>query len=195
MHLGVKWDTQLISWLLDRMWCLTRSGKPLPLFSPWPSPECVGVNLFDQFSGHHSPDLFRNPYVFPPIYLIPYVLLRSARLTFTLIVPDVQPRRFRWPFLPHKSSSSLRLGLKVKRVSSGSLPTMAMLSLVRSRGIRGRFVWNMRHVTLYDCLLKCHFVHLIGIFGFYAVLFVLGSPACKTSFHPSCEMSGMLLSQ
>ena len=91
-----------------------RSGKPLPFFSHWPSPECVGVNLFAQFSGHHSPDLFRNPYVFPPICLIPNVLklLPSARLTFTLVVPDVQPRRFWWPLLPHKSSSSLRLGLK-----------------------------------------------------------------------------------
>ena len=91
-----------------------RSGKPLPYFSPWPSPECVGVNLFAQFSGHHLPDLFRNPYVFPPICLIPDVLrlLCSARLTFTLVVPYVQPRRFWWPLLPHKSSSSLRLGLK-----------------------------------------------------------------------------------
>ena len=91
-----------------------RSGKPLPFFSPWRSPEYVGVNLFTQFSGHHSPDLFRSPYVFPPIFLIPNVLklLHSARLTFTLVVPDVQLQRFWWPLLPHKSSSSLRLGFK-----------------------------------------------------------------------------------
>ena len=133
-----------------------RCGKPLPFFSPWPSPECVGVNLFAQFSGHHSPDLFRNPYVFPPICLIPNVLksLRSARLTFTLVVPDVQPRRFCALFSRTKALLACALALKVKRVSSGSLPRMAMLSLVRFRGICGRFVWNMRHVTLYDCLLK-----------------------------------------
>ena len=30
-----------------------RSGKPLPFYSSWPSPENVGVNLFALFSGHH----------------------------------------------------------------------------------------------------------------------------------------------
>lgn len=89
-----------------------RMGNSLPFFSPWPTPGCKGVNVFAQLTGRQPLALFSNPYVFPPICLIPNVLwlLRSARLVFTLVVPDVQPRRFWWPLLPHDSHSGLCLG-------------------------------------------------------------------------------------
>ena len=53
----------------------------------------------------HNPltciDLVSNPYVFPPICLIPKVFkyLNSLKLPYTLVVPDVIPRRFWWPLL------------------------------------------------------------------------------------------------
>ena len=77
------------------------SGQPLPFFSPYPTPGCAGVNVFAQHPAPHSPSLFRNPYAFPPIALIPQLILflRSLTLPCTLIIPDVYPRRFWWPLL------------------------------------------------------------------------------------------------
>ena len=87
------------------------SGTMLPFFSPHPTPDCSGVNLFSQSPDIHPPRLFSYPYVFPPICLIPNVLrfMSSFAISFTVVVPDVLPRRFWWALLPHCPSSSLLL--------------------------------------------------------------------------------------
>ncbi len=87
------------------------TGVMLPFFSPHPTPGCSGVNVFSQLPDIHPPQLFSNPYVFPPICLIPNVLrfMSSFRVSFTIVVPDVRPRRFWWALLPHCSTSALLL--------------------------------------------------------------------------------------
>ena len=59
----------------------------------------------------HVPHLFSYPYIFPPICLIPNVIrfMSSFAISFTVVVPDVLPRRFWWALLPHCPSSSLLL--------------------------------------------------------------------------------------
>ena len=64
-------------------------------------------NAQSDLSGAHLPffcddvSIFKNPYVFPPICLIPHVIqyLRSLQLSYTIVIPDVCPRRFWWPLL------------------------------------------------------------------------------------------------
>ena len=87
------------------------SGAMLPFFSPHPTPGCSGVNLFSQSPDIHPSHLFSYPYVFPPICLIPNVLrfMSSFAISFTVVVPDVLPRRFWWALLPHCPLSSLLL--------------------------------------------------------------------------------------
>ena len=67
------------------------TGAMLPFFSPHPTPGCSGVNVFSQSPDIHPPLLFSNPYVFPPICLIPNVLrfMSSFSVSFTIVVPDV----------------------------------------------------------------------------------------------------------
>lgn len=76
-------------------------GRPLPFFSPFVVPHCAGVNMFAQAPQPATSQLFENPYVFPPICLIPQVFLYlgSLRISFTMVVPDVVPRRYWWPLL------------------------------------------------------------------------------------------------
>ena len=83
------------------------SGNLLPFFSPYPSPGCRGVDIFSQMPHQYPPQLFNNPYVFPPICLIPHVLRfhRSTVASFTTVFPDIQPRRFWWPILENITTS------------------------------------------------------------------------------------------
>lgn len=80
---------------------LDHKGEPLPFFSEKPMAGALGVNLFAQSPDLHKPGLFGNPYVFPPICLVPHVFkyLEGLQLPYTLVVPDVCPRRFWWPLL------------------------------------------------------------------------------------------------
>lgn len=75
-------------------------GSPLPFFSPYPTPGCSGVNVFAQLPANHG-HLFSNPYIFPPIVLIPQVLrfAKTQSIPCSLVVPDVRPRKFWWPLL------------------------------------------------------------------------------------------------
>lgn len=88
-------------------------GNPLPFFSETPLPGAFGVNLFAQLPGHHDRLLFQNPYVFPPICLIPHVIkhLRTVS-SYSIVVPDLLPRRFWWPLLHSACSSSHLLAVK-----------------------------------------------------------------------------------
>ncbi|MEM1009099.1 MAG: hypothetical protein AAGJ35_08850, partial [Myxococcota bacterium] len=75
-----------------------RAGRRLPHFTPCPTPESSGTNVFAQRlpSGH-------NIYVFPPFVLVPpllkYIIEQDFHGSFTIIVPDLQPRRFWWALL------------------------------------------------------------------------------------------------
>ena len=73
-------------------------GSPLPFFSPYSLPGSSGVNLFAQRPDNHG-CLFSNPYVFPPIILIPQVLgfVKTHCFACTIVIPDVRPREFWGP--------------------------------------------------------------------------------------------------
>jgi hypothetical protein len=98
------------------------TGHRLPFFSECPLPESAGVNIFAQVPSLTRPGLFSNPYVFPPICLIPHVLkyLNGLHLTYTIVVPDVSPRQFWWPLLSTDSTSCYLLATKG---STGSILT------------------------------------------------------------------------
>lgn len=98
------------------------AGHRLPFFSECPIPESAGVNVFAQTPTFAQAELFANPYVFPPICLIPHVLkyLNGLHLTYTVVIPDVSPRKFWWPLLSSTSSSCYMLATKG---SSGALLT------------------------------------------------------------------------
>ena len=72
------------------------SGTQLPFFSENLLPGSLGVNVFAQSPDLYDASVFKNPYVFPPICLIPHVIkyMRSLRLSYTIVVTDVCPRRF-----------------------------------------------------------------------------------------------------
>ena len=102
-------------------------GSLLPFFSPYPVPGSSGVNLFAQRPYNHG-HLFSNPYVFPPIILIPQVLrfVKSQSFPCTIVVPDIRPRKFWWPLLQSYSSFQLApkgtLGMVLPPSSEGFSP-------------------------------------------------------------------------
>lgn len=89
------------------------SGAQLPFFSENPLPGSLGVNVFAQSPDLYDVSVFKNPYVFPPICLIPHVIkyMRSLQLPYTIVVPDVCPRRFWWPLLASTCSSRYLLAV------------------------------------------------------------------------------------
>lgn len=91
------------------------TGDRLPFFSESLLPDAAGVNVFAQQPSPSDGGLFRNPYVFPPICLIPHVfkfLTNLGLAGFTIVVPDVCPRRFWWPLLVSSCSSTCLLAGK-----------------------------------------------------------------------------------
>ena len=90
------------------------SGNPLPFFF-WNSlSKRFGSKCVCTIARFLCPEVFSNPYVFPPICLIPQIFkyLNSLKLPYTLVVPDVIPRRFWWPLLLSACSSSCLLASK-----------------------------------------------------------------------------------
>jgi len=83
--------------------------QPLPHFTPWPTKNSSGVNVFAQ-----SLNLQDNVYVFPPLILVGPVLrfLASYNCPVTIVVQDVQPRRFWWPLVSNRAYDSICLGRK-----------------------------------------------------------------------------------
>ena len=110
------------------------SGKPLPFFSESPLVNALGVNVFAQSPNLYRPEIFSNPCVFPPICLIPKVFkyLNSLKLPYTLVVPDVIPRRFWWPLLLSACSSS---SLLASKGASGVLLTPSRDGILGDRPI------------------------------------------------------------
>lgn len=80
---------------------------PLRFFSPRPRWQSTGTNVFAQDIASHE-----NAYVFPPSVLIGPLLryLSSQNVTFTIIVPDLCPRKYWWPILTGNAIASFRLG-------------------------------------------------------------------------------------
>ena len=89
------------------------SGNPLPHFTPYPSPDSLGVNFFAQDLSSHSSHLQR-PYVFPPLLLIGPVLrfLQSHNQACTMLILDVYPRKYWWPALQRASRRAYKLASK-----------------------------------------------------------------------------------
>ena len=90
--------------------------------------------MFAQSPNLYRPEIFSNPYVFPPICLIPKVFkyLNSLKLPYTLVVPDVIPRRFWWPLLLSACSSS---SLLASKGASGVLLTPSRDGILGDRPI------------------------------------------------------------
>jgi len=85
-------------------------GTSLPHFTPYASPFSEGVNFFAQDLASGAP-LLGKPYVFPPLIMVGPVLrlLKSHRLSCTLVTLDVYPRKFWWPLLQACSVKSWRI--------------------------------------------------------------------------------------
>ena len=86
------------------------SGSLLPHFTPFPSPDSQGVNLFSQ-NLLETEDM-SNPYVFPPFGLVGPVLkfLYSFQIPFTMVVPELCLYPYWWPELIARSSARICLG-------------------------------------------------------------------------------------
>ena len=91
------------------------SGRALPFFfffAPSPLPQALGVNDFSQtLSPSHS------AYVFPPFVLVGPLIrfLASQSCPYTIVVPDLRPRKYWWPLLVSSCVDSFKLGSKGDR--------------------------------------------------------------------------------
>jgi hypothetical protein len=87
------------------------NGVLLPHFSPWPTPLSNGINVFAQ----PVPTEY-NIYVFPPFLLmgplLRFLIDQLRHIAFTVIVPDLRPRRYWWAILQSISVDRHRLGLR-----------------------------------------------------------------------------------
>ena len=85
------------------------SGRPLKFFSPFPCVQAQGTNVFSQVLSSSE-----NAFVFPPFTLIGplFKFLASQPCSFTMIAPDVSPRKYWWPLLQHQATAAFKLGQK-----------------------------------------------------------------------------------
>lgn len=87
------------------------SGRLLPHFSPWATPVSQGIIVFAQ-----PIPLGHNIYVFASFVLVGpllrYFVDQDFRGAFTLVVPDLRPRRFWWVLLRAVPVDRLLLGRK-----------------------------------------------------------------------------------
>lgn len=86
------------------------NGAPLPHFTPWPTQNSSGINVFSQ-----EIDSRENIYVFPPLALVGPLLrflsvAKAPQVTFVTL--DVRPRRYWWAKLVRRCKDSVRLGKK-----------------------------------------------------------------------------------
>ena len=88
-------------------------GESLPHFTPSPSPQSLGVNLFakDLMQFLH---VLARPYVIPPLVLVGPVLrfLQGYKQSCTVVIIDLYPRKYWWPFLLYHSSKRRKLDSK-----------------------------------------------------------------------------------
>ena len=100
---------------LDSNAMTDQDGSPLPHFTPRPSPQSSGVNLFAQDLSSGAPFL-DYPYVFPPLSLMGSVLrfLKFHRRSCTIITLDVYPKKYWWPLVRNNARKSRKLAVKGK---------------------------------------------------------------------------------
>ena len=89
-----------------------KGGMPLPHFTPHPSPQSNGVNVFAQ-DAHVAADMTHS-YVFPPFSLIGPILgfLVQFGKPFTINVPELCPCLYWWPVLMARCSGRFYLGVR-----------------------------------------------------------------------------------
>ena len=111
----------------------SRVGLHLPHFTPCATPESCAINVFA-----HSFTLDHNIYVLPPFILIApllrYLSEQDFHGAFTIVVPDLKPRRF-W--------SALLQSLAVDRVPLGRRNEGSILGYP-SQGGQGWFLGNLQ---------------------------------------------------
>ena len=85
-----------------------QSGNPLNFFSPFPTVQVAGANVFSQTITSE------NAYVFPPFALVGPLLkfLQTQSCSFSIVVPDLTPRRYWWPLLQGRCSAAFLLNKK-----------------------------------------------------------------------------------
>ena len=97
--------------LFNSNFCRGRDGNFLPHYSPWPTPNSSGANVFAQ-----SIPSEHNVYVFPPFVLVRpllrYFLDQRQSFAFTNIVPCVNPCPCWWAILQALAVDSPLLGRK-----------------------------------------------------------------------------------
>ena len=119
------------------------TGNPLPHFTPYPSPNSHGVNLFAQELQPDSPPLDA-PYVFPPLVLVEPVLrfLADRLKSCTFVTLDVYPRKYWWPLLQRYSTKAARLACKD---DAGSLLVPSRTGWLPHKGLPGDlWVFSLR---------------------------------------------------
>lgn len=108
-HFGHSFDLMALD--SNAQW--DRWGRRLPHFTPFPSPESMGINLFAQdLSSRILP--LDNPYVFPPFGMIGATLqfLYASERAFSIVVPEALPHPYWWPGLGARSSARICLGVQ-----------------------------------------------------------------------------------
>ena len=95
---------------LDSNAMLDCFGNRLPHFTPHQTPESAGVNVFVQDLASHRL-IMQRPYVFPLLVLVgPFLhFLQYYQQSCTIVVLDVYPRKYWWPFLQSRAHSSRKL--------------------------------------------------------------------------------------
>ena len=84
-----------------------RAGRPLRFFSRFPCFQALGTNVFSQHI-----QVNENAYVFPPFVLFGPLIkhLSSVGCPYTIVVPDLIPRKYWRPLLQQSASASFLLG-------------------------------------------------------------------------------------
>ena len=88
------------------------AGRALPFFAPSPSSQALGTNVFSQVIAPSH-----NAYVFPPFVLVGLLItfLASQDCPYTIVVPDLRPRKYWWPLLVSSCVDSFKLGSRGDR--------------------------------------------------------------------------------
>ena len=90
-----------------------REGTPLKHFTPYPTPQSSGVNVFNQDLARCEGSVV-NAYAFPPFSLIGPLIrfIIANRAVVTLVVPKLSPVPVWWPVINAQSSSRVLVAPK-----------------------------------------------------------------------------------
>ena len=109
MVIEKRWGPHSVDLMgLDSNTPLDAQGHPLKHFTPWPTQNSAGVNVFSQTLHHLD-----NAYAFSPLALIGILprFLDSQPYPFTIVVPDPFPRPYWWPVILGRAQDFVRLGV------------------------------------------------------------------------------------